>query len=191
MRSSPPDFPTSALASPTRPAVYGAVLAALGLGGLVGSLVAGGTSAPRRFLPAMVTAWARACLPLALPAWTSSPWIIGAGLMLYGAGIGVGMVIWGTALQTHVPLVLAGVLAAAGQLRSEDVEMQPRFHTTRGGHFRHPVRNPEVWKVSAPVSTSRVSKGGRAEVSRGVGGVRACVAVSLGRWAFGCAVIDR
>lgn len=98
----------------------GAVLAALGLGGLVGSLVAGGTSAPRRFLPAMVTAWALACLPLALPAWTSSPWIIGAGLMLYGAGIGVGMVIWGTALQTHVPLVLAGVLAAAGQLRSEE-----------------------------------------------------------------------
>ncbi len=41
------------------------------------------------------------------------------------------------------PWTLAGVLAATGQLRS-DVEMQPRFHTTRGGHFRHPVRNPEV-----------------------------------------------
>lgn len=93
-------------------AVYGAVLAALGVGGLVGSLVAGGTSAPRRFLPAMMTAWALACLPLALPAWTSNPWIIGAGLMLYGAGIGVGMVIWGTALQTHVPLEMLGRVAS-------------------------------------------------------------------------------
>ena len=93
-------------------AVYGAVLAALGVGGLVGSLIAGGMEAPRRFLPVMVGVWALACVPLALPAWTLNPWIIGAGLMLYGAGIGVGMVIWGTVLQAHVPLDMLGRVAS-------------------------------------------------------------------------------
>ena len=93
-------------------AVYGAVLAALGVGGLVGSLLAGGMEAPRRFLPVMVGVWALACVPLALPAWTLNPWIIGAGLMLYGAGIGVGMVIWGTVLQAHVPLDMLGRVAS-------------------------------------------------------------------------------
>lgn len=93
------------------PAVYGAVLAALGLGGLVGSLVAGSWSTPSRFLPAMVGAWAAGCLPLAIPALTSNSWAIGAGLAVYGALIGVGMVIWGTVLQEHVPLELLGRVA--------------------------------------------------------------------------------
>ena len=88
------------------------MLAALGVGGLVGSLIAGGMEAPRRFLPVMVGVWALACVPLALPAWTLNPWIIGAGLMLYGAGIGVGMVIWGTVLQAHVPLDMLGRVAS-------------------------------------------------------------------------------
>ena len=94
------------------PALYGAVLAALGAGGLVGSLLAGSWRTPQRFLPAMVGAWALGCLPLALPALTSNPWAIGAGLAFYGALTGTGMVIWGTVLQEHVPLEMLGRVAS-------------------------------------------------------------------------------
>lgn len=94
------------------PALYGAVLAALGAGGLVGSLLAGSWRTPARFLPAMVGAWALGCLPLAVPALTSNPWAIGAGLFVYGALIGIGMVIWGTVLQEHVPLDMLGRVAS-------------------------------------------------------------------------------
>ncbi|GAB78199.1 MFS transporter, DHA3 family, tetracycline resistance protein [Austwickia chelonae] len=94
------------------PALYGAVLAALGAGGLVGSLLAGSWRTPARFLPAMVGAWALGCVPLAIPAFTSNPWAIGAGLAVYGALIGIGMVVWGTVLQEHVPLDMLGRVAS-------------------------------------------------------------------------------
>lgn len=94
------------------PALYGAVLAALGVGGLVGSLLAGSWRTPERFLPAMVGVWALGCLPLSIPALTSNPWAIGAGLAFYGALIGIGMVIWGTVLQEHVPLEMLGRVAS-------------------------------------------------------------------------------
>ena len=89
-----------------------AVLAALGAGGLMGSLLAGSWRTPERFLPAMVGAWALGCLPLSIPALTSNPWAIGAGLAFYGALIGIGMVIWGTVLQEHVPLEMLGRVAS-------------------------------------------------------------------------------
>ncbi|MBB4736200.1 arabinose ABC transporter permease [Micrococcus luteus] len=94
------------------PALYGAVLAALGVGGLVGSLLAGSWCTPERFLPAMIGAWALGCLPLTIPALTSNPWAIGVGLAIYGALIGIGMVIWGTVLQEHVPLEMLGRVAS-------------------------------------------------------------------------------
>ena len=55
------------------PAVYGVVLGALGVGGLVGSLVAGSWPTPSHFLPVMVGAWVLGCLPLAIPALTNNP----------------------------------------------------------------------------------------------------------------------
>ncbi|WP_408924380.1 hypothetical protein ACKFRU_10245 [Corynebacterium tuberculostearicum] len=60
----------------------------------------------------MVGAWVLGCLPLAIPALTNNPWIISAGLAVYGASIGVGMVIWGTVLQEHVPLEMLGRVAS-------------------------------------------------------------------------------
>lgn len=94
------------------PALYGAVLAALGIGGLAGSLIAGSWRTPKHFLPAMVGAWALGCLPLSIPAITTNPWAIGTGLIFYGALIGIGMVIWGTVLQEHVPLEMLGRVAS-------------------------------------------------------------------------------
>lgn len=86
------------------PALYGAVLAALGAGGLAGSLIAGSWRTPTHFLPAMVGAWPSTV--------TTNPWAIGTGLFFYGALIGVGMVIWGTVLQEHVPLEMLGRVAS-------------------------------------------------------------------------------
>ena len=94
------------------PALYGAVLAALGAGGVVGSLLAGSWRTPERFLPAMVGAWVIGCLPLSIPALTSNSWAIGAGLAFYGALIGIGMVIWGAVLQEQVPLEMLGRVAS-------------------------------------------------------------------------------
>lgn len=94
------------------PALYGTVLAALGAGGVVGSLLAGSWRTPERFLPAMVGAWVIGCLPLSIPALTSNSWAIGAGLAFYGALIGIGMVIWGAVLQEHAPLEMLGRVAS-------------------------------------------------------------------------------
>ena len=94
------------------PALYGTVLAALGAGGVVGSLLAGSWRTPERFLPAMVGAWVIGCLPLSIPALTSNSWAIGAGLAFYGELIGIGMVIWGAVLQEHVPLEMLGRVAS-------------------------------------------------------------------------------
>jgi len=94
------------------PALYGTVLAALGAGGVVGSLLAGSWRTPERFLPAMVGAWVIGCLPLSIPALTSNSWAIGAGLAFYGALIGIGMVIWGAVLQEQVALEMLGRVAS-------------------------------------------------------------------------------
>ncbi|MGI5213800.1 MFS transporter [Plantactinospora sp. CA-290183] len=91
---------------------YGLLIAALGVGGLVGSLVAGSITMPRRYLTAMIGSWALGCLPLVLLAVTSTLWIIGAALFVYGALIGTGMVIWGTLLQQRVPLDMLGRIAS-------------------------------------------------------------------------------
>lgn len=56
------------------PALYGAVLAALGAGGLVGSLIAGSWRTPTHFLPAMIGAWALGCLPLSIQRSPPTPW---------------------------------------------------------------------------------------------------------------------
>jgi len=91
---------------------YGLLVAALGVGGLVGSLVAGSITVPRRYLTAMIGSWAIGCLPLVLLAVTDNLWIIGVALFGYGALIGVGMVIWGTLLQRRVPLDMVGRIAS-------------------------------------------------------------------------------
>lgn len=93
-------------------AVYGAVLAALGVGGLVGSLVMGSLATPCRYLPVMILLWAVGCTPFALASVTLDPWVLAAGLFVYGAMIGAGMVIWGTVLQEHVPIDMLGRVAS-------------------------------------------------------------------------------
>ncbi|QBJ98638.1 MFS transporter [Rhodococcus sp. ABRD24] len=94
------------------PGVYGLLVAALGAGGLVGSMAMGSITMPLRYLSTMIGAWAIGCLPLSLVAFTSNPWILGPALFFYGGMIGAGMVIWGTLLQERVPLKLLGRVAS-------------------------------------------------------------------------------
>ncbi|RGC67243.1 enterobactin exporter EntS [Micromonospora sp. MW-13] len=91
---------------------YGLLVAALGVGGLVGSLVAGSITMPRRYLTTMIGSWALGCLPILALAVTGSLWAIGAALFVNGALTGVGMVIWGTLLQQRVPLDMIGRIAS-------------------------------------------------------------------------------
>ena len=90
------------------PAIYGAVLAALGLGGLAGSLIMGSRRTPRRYLRAMILCWAAGCVPFVLTVLTLNPWVLATGLFLYGALIGAGMVIWGAVLQERIPIEMLG-----------------------------------------------------------------------------------
>ena len=93
-------------------AVYGMILAAVGIGGLVGSLIMGSLRTPQHVLPWMIGLWAVGCVPFALVAVTLHPWVLGTSLLVYGAQIGAGMVIWGTALQERVPLDYLGRVAS-------------------------------------------------------------------------------
>lgn len=52
--------------------VYGLLVAALGVGGFVGSMVAGSITMPRRYLNTMLGSWGLGCLPLASIALTSN-----------------------------------------------------------------------------------------------------------------------
>lgn len=67
----------------------------------------------------------------------STAWV----MLLMGAAVIPGLVL-NAIDDAGVRAVVAGLLGAV--LAAAAVEMQSRFHTTRGGHFRHPVRNPEV-----------------------------------------------
>lgn len=72
----------------------------------------GSRPAPRHFLRSMILLWGAGCLPFALAALTLNPWVLAAGLFIYGAMIGAGMVIWGAVLQEHVPLEMLGRVAS-------------------------------------------------------------------------------
>lgn len=137
------------------PALYGAVLAALGAGGLAGSLIAGSWRTPTHFLPAMIGAWALGCLPLSIPAMTTNPWAIGAGLTFYGALIGIGMVIWGTVLQQHVPLAMLGRVASLDFFIS--IAFMPLSIAVTGLLSRH-IDTPSLFIAAglAPLATSAV-----------------------------------
>ncbi|EIV92807.1 MFS transporter [Frankia sp. QA3] len=92
--------------------LYGLAVAALGVGGLIGSLVTGSLTAPRRYFSVMIGCWAIGCLPLIVLAFTITPWIVACALFVHGGLVGAGMVLWGTLLQEKVPLEMLGRVAS-------------------------------------------------------------------------------
>ncbi|TLM75559.1 MFS transporter [Pseudarthrobacter sp. NamB4] len=88
--------------------IFGFLLAVMGVGAALGSLVTASLRLPRRYLTVMMVSWGAGSLPLAAVGIMDSFWAIAAALFIFGATGSVGMVIWGTLLQRRVPPHLLG-----------------------------------------------------------------------------------
>ncbi|MBT2531020.1 MFS transporter [Arthrobacter sp. ISL-48] len=88
--------------------MFGFLLAIMGVGGAVGSLVTASLRLPRRYLTVMMVSWGVGTVPLAAVGIMDSFWAVAAALFVFGATGSVGMVIWGTLLQRRVPAHLLG-----------------------------------------------------------------------------------
>ena len=88
--------------------VFGFLLAVMGVGAALGSLLTASLRLPRRYLTVMMVSWGAGSLPLAAVGIMDSFWTIAAALFIFGATGSVGMVIWGTLLQRRVPPHLLG-----------------------------------------------------------------------------------
>jgi MFS family permease len=88
--------------------MFGFLLAIMGVGGALGSLVTASLKLPRRYLTVMMVSWGVGSLPLAAVGIMDSLWAVAAALFVFGATGSVGMVIWGTLLQRRVPAHLLG-----------------------------------------------------------------------------------
>jgi MFS family permease len=87
---------------------FALVLAAMGVGGAIASIVVASLRLPRRYLTVMVMAWSLGCLPLAVVGFAPSYWLVVAALFIAGVAFSVGQVIWGTLLQRRVPAAMLG-----------------------------------------------------------------------------------
>ncbi|VXB93689.1 Major Facilitator Superfamily protein [Arthrobacter sp. 9AX] len=88
--------------------VFGFLLAVMGVGAALGSLLTASLRLPRRYLTVMMVSWGAGSLPLAAVGFMDNFWTIAAALFIFGATGSVGMVIWGTLLQRRVPSHLLG-----------------------------------------------------------------------------------
>jgi MFS family permease len=88
--------------------MFGFLLAVMGLGSAVASLVTASVRLPRRYLTVMMVCWGAGTLPLAAVGLMDSFWLLALAVFIFGATGSVGMVIWGTLLQRRVPPHLLG-----------------------------------------------------------------------------------
>jgi DHA3 family tetracycline resistance protein-like MFS transporter len=91
---------------------FGFLLAALGIGGAIGSLVVSSLKLPRRYLTFMIACWGGGTLPLAVIGVADNLILMLSALFIVGAATGAGVVIWGTLLQRLVPLDMIGRVAS-------------------------------------------------------------------------------
>ncbi|WP_395401121.1 MFS transporter [Arthrobacter sp. UC242_113] len=88
--------------------MFGFLLAVMGVGSAVASLVTASVRLPRRYLTVMMVCWGAGTLPLAAVGLMDNFWLLALALFISGATGSVGMVIWGTLLQRRVPPHLLG-----------------------------------------------------------------------------------
>ncbi|MDQ4045837.1 MAG: MFS transporter [Actinomycetota bacterium] len=88
--------------------MFGFLLAVMGVGSAIASLVTASFRLPRRYLTVMMVSWGAGSLPLAAVGIIDSFWILALAVFIFGATGSVGMVIWGTLLQRRVPPHLLG-----------------------------------------------------------------------------------
>ena len=89
-------------------AEFGLLLATFGVGSAIGALAISSRPLPRRYLTVMLVAWGGGTLPLIFLGLSSELWILCAAILVLGVTEAIGMVIWGTLLQTRVPDALRG-----------------------------------------------------------------------------------
>lgn len=92
--------------------MFGFLLAIMGAGAALGSLVTASLKLPRRYLTVMMVSWGVGSLPLAAVGILDNFWLIAAALFIWGVTGSVGMVIWGTLLQRRVPPHLLGRISS-------------------------------------------------------------------------------
>ena len=90
------------------PGAFALVLAAYGVGGVVGSVVVASLRLPRRYLTVMVLLWGAGSLPLVVIGYTSQLWVMAAAVFVVGVTAAAATVIWGTLLQRRVPPEMLG-----------------------------------------------------------------------------------
>jgi MFS family permease len=92
--------------------MFGFLLAIMGAGAALGSLVTASLRLPRRYLTVMMVSWGVGSLPLAAVGILDNFWLIAAALFIWGVTGSIGMVIWGTLLQRRVPPHLLGRISS-------------------------------------------------------------------------------
>ncbi|WP_045732062.1 MFS transporter [Pseudarthrobacter chlorophenolicus] len=92
--------------------MFGFLLAVMGVGAALGSLVTASLRLPRRYLTVMMVSWGVGSLPIAAVGLMDNFWLMAAALFIWGATGSVGMVIWGTLLQRRVPPHLLGRISS-------------------------------------------------------------------------------
>lgn len=92
--------------------MFGFLLAIMGAGAALGSLVTASLKLPRRYLTVMMVSWGVGSLPLAAVGILDNFWLVAAALFIWGVTGSVGMVIWGTLLQRRVPPHLLGRISS-------------------------------------------------------------------------------
>lgn len=90
------------------PGAFAVTLAAFGVGGAAGSLVAASIRLPRRYLTVMILGWGVGSLPLAVIGLTNMLGVMAAACFVVGFIHSAAQVVWGTLLQRRVPPALLG-----------------------------------------------------------------------------------
>lgn len=88
--------------------MFGGLLAVVGIGSMVGSIVTASRPLPRRYLTWMLAGWGLGTLPLALIGFTTQWWVVALVALIWGITGAIGQVIWGTLLQRRVPHRMLG-----------------------------------------------------------------------------------
>ncbi len=83
-------------------AAWGAILACMGAGGIVGGVLSV-RMAPRRPLLVMVAVDITICVPLALLAADAAVAVVAVGALIAGAALMLGNALWESTLQRHIP----------------------------------------------------------------------------------------
>ncbi len=98
------------------PPAYGAMLVALAIGGIGGSLVAGSVSRRLGMKATLALDFVGTAVLVGLPAITTNPWLVAAGNVVAGAGSAMWIVLVGSIRQRLTPDALLGRLYSASRL---------------------------------------------------------------------------